>query len=197
MRYIEYNTIENYLDTHYIEHFGYKTGEVILLLPYSADNKILVGINRIPFLHFMHIPYSVTSYEFFEYDLPIKYTLVNGECVITDIEQIKSYLISFSEMVLSILKSGGTQTLYISQEDQRNLDFAIKHKSDKESIPPSQFNPTSITLGKIHNMNGDYEIYANAKTIFIGKNEMVINKVWNVLQNVLNVFINNLSRRLH
>ena len=48
---------------------------------------------------------------------------------LNDIEQIKSYLISFSEMVLSILKSGGTQTLYISQEDQRNLDFAIKHKS--------------------------------------------------------------------
>lgn len=196
MRYIEYNTIENYLVTHHVEHIGHKTGEVILLLPYSADSKILVGINRIPFLRFMHIPYTVTSYEFFEYDLPIEYTLVNGECVITDIEQIKSYLISFSEMVLSILKSGGTQTLYISQEDQRNLDFAVKHKNDKEAIPP-QFNPTSITLGKIQNMDGDYEIYANTKTIFISKNEIVINKVWNVLQNVLNLFINNLIRCLH
>ena len=80
-------------------------------------------------------------------------------------------------MVLSILKSGGIQILYISQEDQRNLDFAIKHKSDKEAIPPPKINPTSITLGKLQNMNGDYEIYANTKTVITSKNEMVINKV--------------------
>ena len=196
MKYLESNTIENYTITHHIEPFPFITGEVILLLPYSADKKILVGVNRIPFLEFMHIPYSITSYEFFECDLPIQYTHINDEYLITDKEQVKSYLIGFSEMVLSILKSGATQTLYVSEKDQLNLDFAVRHKNDKDVATP-QFTPTSITLGKIQKMDGEYEIYANTKVIFNSKNEIVINKVWTVLRNVLSVFANNLTRRLN
>ena len=93
--------------THHIEHFPYRHGEVILLLPYNNSHKVLVGVNRIPFLHRMDIPYDVTSYELFECSKSINYIHSGDTVQISDREQVRNYLKEFSELVYALLESAG------------------------------------------------------------------------------------------
>ena len=195
MKFLESNTIENFNITHHIEHFPYRNGEVILLLPYNKGLDILVGVNRIPFLNFMSIPYSVTSYEFFECDIEIDYNFTNNVVLITNRERIKERLIEFSEMVYDILKSAGTESKYISLSKQRDIDFAIRHKDDVNDEAQTLFENNHIILEKTCCGSNNYEISINNESIFRSKNSFAVNKIWNVLKSVLYTFKINIKNK--
>lgn len=196
MKYIESNTIENYNITHHIVHFPYGDGEVILLLPRNKDFNIIVGVNRIPFLEFMCIPYTVMSYEFFECDIDIDYNFTNNEVLITNKEQIRYQLIEFSRMVYGILKSAGTDTKYLSQTMQQDIVFAIKHRNcndENEQIPLTN---EYIILGKVYETSSNYEILINNEIIFRSQNRFAVNKIWDALKYIICIFKRNIINRL-
>lgn len=196
MKYLESNTIENYNITHHIERFTCRKGEVILLLPRNKSLNTLIGVNRVPFLEFMSIPYSVTSYDFFECDMDINYRFTNNTVVITNREQIQNRLMEFAEMVYDIFKSVGTESKYKSQLNQQNIDLAIRHKDCVDDETQTPFKSECITLGKVLGTSNNYEIFIGNKTIFQCKNKTAVNKIWSVLISVLNIFKVNILKRL-
>lgn len=196
MKYLKLYSIEDYTKTHHIVYFPYGDGEVILLLPFDKNSKILVGVNRIPFLEFMSIQYSNRSYDFFEYDMDINYRFINNTVIIDNIGRVQNSLIEFSKMVYDILKLGGTESKYLSQSMQQSIDFAISNRACIEDTPQKPFENKCITLSVAYGISDNYEILIGNKTIFRSKNRLAINTMWNVLEDILRIFKMNISRRL-
>lgn len=192
MRYLGRNYIYNFTN-YYCEHYFFQQGETVLLIPKNSEDHILIGISRVHFLTFMSIPFNVADYEIFEADLQIDYTIDNETVIIANDKKVKQYLLSFLLLVTDLMKSAGTESLYIRQQDRMLLEQA---KADNNCIVDGKnhlFQEQTYTMRLTIGEKNDYAIKFNGNIVYKTKNGKCANIVWKVLINALNLLKANIT----
>lgn len=194
MQYKECNTINNYDVKYSLHRYNNEITEVVLLIPYAEKEKVLIGVNRTPFLDFMLIPsQTVTTYLIFECDWKIRYNRYGSKFTIYNESEVQQRLFSFSKMVMDILNSAGTEILGKTQDDKIILNYVKFHKNEKDlsSLDHNQFAPESFIINK--DFDGSYYISINGKVIFKTNNIICLNNVWQITKQFFNRFTNCLT----
>ena len=193
MKYLGFDALDNYTPTYFVRRFPYTEGEAIILVPKNGSGAILLGVNRVPYLAFVKATFTVTTYELFEIDWTFNYSIVDDRIEFDTINEVGTKLCNFSSMILDVMKSAGTETMYLSEMDNRNLVNAVKTKNIAESKQPILNPSKEIIVTNLQNSNSLCEVLINGKPIFRSTNKKSCDTVFELIKKLLQVFIRRLQ----
>lgn len=193
MKYLGVDTLVNYTPTYFVRRFPNIEGEPIILVPKNGCGAILLGVNRVPYLAFVKATFTVTTYELFETDWTFNYSIVDDRIEFDAINEVGTKLFNFSSMILDVMKSAGTETMYLSEMDKFNLVNAVKMKNIAGSKQPILNPPKEVIVTNLQISNSIFEVLINGKPIFRSKNKKSCDTVFELIKKSLQVFIRRLQ----
>lgn len=193
MKYLGFDALDNYTPTYFVRRFPYTEGEAIILVPKNGSGAILFGVSRVSYLAFVNAPFTVATYELFETDWTFNYSIVDDRIEFDTINEVETKLCNFSSMILDVMKSAGTEAMYLSEMDNRNLVNAVKTKNIAESKQPILNPSKEIIVTNLQNSNSLFEVLINGEPIFRSKNKKSCDTVFELIKKLLQVFIRRLQ----
>lgn len=192
VKYLGFDTLDNYINTHYVERFPNRESEAIILIPKNNGRTILLGVNRNPYLLFIGAVSTINMYELFETDCIFNYSILDGKIVWDDSNDVRISVSAFSSMIMGVMKSAGSENRCLSEIDNNNLIRAVRNKNEVERRSRLEL-PREEIISILQMSDSSYAININGKDVFRSRNYESCDVVFELFKKVVRLFVNRIQ----